>query len=671
MITVRREERLVTLLVDCEWRESFVADYQNDSVYERQQSPLVRESSLAFSSSDGDNYAYTSSEYNESPNFVHLPDSRDSGAFDYPSRSPNPKQHFIDHGASSVNYPQRYVPPHLPILYPSNSNSVGEMPLHLFPQREERSFRTANAHYAPYPASSHDPLGRDASAFPLSKAFPSSQEYYRPYPQYGPGSLHPHAANPSPAYAYPVYADAYPAEVYDEYPAEVYGEYPESRVGALRRVRTPDASRRPHVAASLPSQYAVLNSPRSRTPPHALVRTPSRAVVRMGPNGSPLAESVRFAKSVSPPRYNSAVDRTDWMDRGDLLDSNSRVDRLDRVDRSDHFDQSDRFDRFDRYDRPDQDIKHTRFNRADRSDRASRGDGPSLTPFLTLPLWDIALYSQLRRDGALKLVEAETVPRPSEAQLKAAMDEAIESKRQGFLNRARAAFLELSCRCAWSVQVWLEFGRLELECGDFRSAQRVLLSGLAYHPQSDLLLQKLLRVDEKLRDVASLRATVNKLITANTQKSLRVAVEGVLAAARLGYRQYAHLLFDTITRCHRYALGVFYLQWLYFDRRCGPYAALLPRCQSLLRRFARYGPLWFEYLDLLEHDFTLNLRRGVAQRCVDVAAYEEAVARALGSLTSDVAWRVHFTAVLFLHRVLILVREAAAVNVGAFRRLDA
>ena len=232
MITVRREERLVTLLVDCGWRESCVADYQNDSVYERQQSPLVRKSSQAFSSSDGENYAYTSSEYNESPNFVHFPNSRDSGAFDYPSRIPNPKQHFVDYGESSVNHPQRYVPPHLSILYPSNSNPVGEMPLHLFPQREEPSFRTAGTHYAPYSASSHDPLGRDASAFPLSKAFPSSQEYYRPYshaiapaPQYGPGSFHPHAADPSPADAYPIYADAYPAGVYDEYPAELYDEY--------------------------------------------------------------------------------------------------------------------------------------------------------------------------------------------------------------------------------------------------------------------------------------------------------------------------------------------------------------------------------------------------------------------------------------------------------------
>lgn len=54
---------------------------------------------------------------------------------------------------------------------------------------------------------------------------------------------------------------------------------------------------------------------------------------------------------------------------------------------------------------------------------------------------------------------------------------------------------------------------------------------------------------------------------------------------------------------------------------------------------------------------------------MDVSAYEEAVTRALGSLTSDVAWRVHFTAVLFLHRVLILVREATFVNVGAFHHL--
>ena len=52
-----------------------------------------------------------------------------------------------------------------------------------------------------------------------------------------------------------------------------------------------------------------------------------------------------------------------------------------------------------------------------------------------------------------------------------------------------------------------------------------------------------------------------------------------------------------------------------------------------------------------------------------MSAYEEAVTRALGSLTSDVAWRVHFTAVLFLHRVLILVREATFVNVGAFHHL--
>ena len=286
--------------------------------------------------------------------------------------------------------------------------------------------------------------------------------------------------------------------------------------------------------------------------------------------------------------------------------------------------------------------------------------------FLTLPLWGIREYQELSQKGLLRITQRVNPNRTlsaEEKELDLRMLRGIELKREGFPRRARIVFLDLASEQPLFIPVWIEFYRMEIECGEYLSAHLILKSALAYHPKNELLLQKLIRVDEKLMDVASLMYTVEELVQMDTQKSLRTAMEGVASLARLGYQQFAASVYERVISNPRFSLGNFFLEFMNFEKHCGWYYELLRLSQTALQRYFKYGPLWFYCFTLIEHYYTLMWRRDVVANRVDCRVYDEYMKKAVGCLTNDILWRVFFVQIQFCNRAVLHVRDVVSQRV--------
>ena len=287
--------------------------------------------------------------------------------------------------------------------------------------------------------------------------------------------------------------------------------------------------------------------------------------------------------------------------------------------------------------------------------------------FLTLPLWGIREYQELSQKGLLRITQRvnpnRTLSAEEEKELDLRMLRGIELKREGFPRRARIVFLDLASEQPLFIPVWIEFYRMEIECGEYLSAHLILKSALAYHPKNELLLQKLIKVDEKLMDVASLMYTVEELVQMDTQKSLRTAMEGVASLARLGYRQFAASVYERVINNPRFSLGNFFLEFMNFEKHCGWYYELLRLSQTALQRYFKYGPLWFYCFTLIEHYYTLMWRRDVVANRVDCRVYDEYMKKAVGCLTNDILWRVFFVQIQFCNRAVLHVRDVVSQRV--------
>ena len=287
--------------------------------------------------------------------------------------------------------------------------------------------------------------------------------------------------------------------------------------------------------------------------------------------------------------------------------------------------------------------------------------------FLTLPLWGIREYQELSQKGLLRITQRvnpnRTLSAEEEKELDLRMLRGIELKREGFPRRARIVFLDLASEQPLFIPLWIEFYRMEIECGEYLSAHLILKSALAYHPKNELLLQKLIKVDEKLMDVASLMYTVEELVQMDTQKSLRTAMEGVASLARLGYRQFAASVYERVINNPRFSLGNFFLEFMNFEKHCGWYYELLRLSQTALQRYFKYGPLWFYCFTLIEHYYTLMWRRDVVANRVDCRVYDEYMKKAVGCLTNDILWRVFFVQIQFCNRAVLHVRDVVSQRV--------
>ena len=249
--------------------------------------------------------------------------------------------------------------------------------------------------------------------------------------------------------------------------------------------------------------------------------------------------------------------------------------------------------------------------------------------------------------------------------LKECVEEAVELKHRCRLRAARGRFVELALERPAEVQVWLEFVRFEMECGEFRNAARVVAAGLALHPGSLPLLQRKIRVAERLRSAREIEAAAAELRGQDTQRALKASLDAYRALARLGELGKAREGFEAVLQQPRFAAGNFVLEWLQFET---PRAAFGEQVQCALRaleQFPKYGPLWFEVLDRLEHACLLQWEAEGFRGRVESPLYLSVAKRAVEALTLDVLWRAFFFRMQFFGRCLMCLQRNVMRQVGS------
>lgn len=254
---------------------------------------------------------------------------------------------------------------------------------------------------------------------------------------------------------------------------------------------------------------------------------------------------------------------------------------------------------------------------------------------------------------------------PSEEEsIRKRIDDGIEKKKNCQFLKARTVFIELVLEYPHCLQIWLEFTRLEMECGEYNNAAMVLDAALLQHNHNELLLQKKIRVEERLNHIKPIINIIKELKTVDTQKSLKIIMEAIAVIARMGYERRAMIFYRKIVQVSRFFTGNFFMELMLFEEHYGDYEKLLRMIPIALEKYPKYGPLWFYCFELEEHDCMTKWTRHDLNSRVSFNRYEEYMKKAVSCLTSDLLWKVYLIRIQFWYRSILYLRAVTLKEVG-------
>jgi la-related protein 1 len=241
------------------------------------------------------------------------------------------------------------------------------------------------------------------------------------------------------------------------------------------------------------------------------------------------------------------------------------------------------------------------------------------------------------------------------------------AKRENRIEEARRLYRRVCHLQPHASQGWLEYSKMEEECGDMDAAARVLEKGLLFCEYSENLLARAMRHAERKGDLGGARQLLSRLRHVGIDKVWRTVLEGALLEARAGNDAVARKVFQYLIG-HVPWYGPIYNEAFRLEEKCEQHAAALSIVERGLTEIPRYGPLWFGAFRLCERLDMEAGREALARGQVpDLVRTREVISRALGSISKELIWKVHFEAAQIEERAASL---AAVVRVLARAGLD-
>ena len=222
------------------------------------------------------------------------------------------------------------------------------------------------------------------------------------------------------------------------------------------------------------------------------------------------------------------------------------------------------------------------------------------------------------------------------------------SKRDNKLEVARELFHQVCIMQPYASQAWLEYSKLEEECGNLTMCSQILAEGLKYCENNEHLLIRAIKYEEKLaqeeghNDLHRARELLASLKDFGVDKMWKVLLEGALMEARAGHICEARQILKFLMH-HVPWYGPLYLEAFVLERNSDHPHDALQIVERGLKEIPRYGPLWFgafrlcEGLDMGNNDF--HLPRTL-----------EMIERATKSISRELIWKVHLEAAQSLER---------------------
>ncbi len=216
------------------------------------------------------------------------------------------------------------------------------------------------------------------------------------------------------------------------------------------------------------------------------------------------------------------------------------------------------------------------------------------------------------------------------------------AKRSNRFEEARKLYKRVYKLQPYASQGWLEFSKLEEECGNMDACAKILATGLEYCEYSENLLTRAIKHEEKRGNLCRAREFLSRLKHVGIEKVWRTVLEGAMLEARAGNDVMARRVLKYLMH-HVPWYGPLYLEAYKLEKDLGHSKEALAVVERGLAAIPRYGPLWFGAFRLCEEldlqDKTYRLPQSMAM-----------IDRATLSISKELIWKVHLEAAQMLER---------------------
>ena len=238
---------------------------------------------------------------------------------------------------------------------------------------------------------------------------------------------------------------------------------------------------------------------------------------------------------------------------------------------------------------------------------------------------------------------------------KGGMEHALCLKKAGRVAEAREALRRLLAKYPKSSAICFEIVRIDMDTGCFSEAQ-TLLSEFRLVNAEERVLERLLRVDERMGDAPAILRLASALTASNNYSSVKVTVEACIHLAKLCHDFVAQQLFTSLIDRGCLKQGNLATMYASFLFRSVGIDASLRALESGVKTFPKHGPLWFFHFYLLEHQELMLWDGASMTDRLRPTALLSCYAASLRSVSVEMRWKVFYVAIQMILRTLVHLR---------------
>jgi len=187
---------------------------------------------------------------------------------------------------------------------------------------------------------------------------------------------------------------------------------------------------------------------------------------------------------------------------------------------------------------------------------------------------------------------------PEKIHYKIYLEMADLAKRENKFEKARELYQHVNSKQPYAYQGWLEYAKMEEECGHLFECQHILHKGLEFCTDEQLLT-KAIKHEERLGHLDVARHLLSPTRTQSIEKTWRTVLEGALMEARAGNTAVARKVFKFLMAKVPW-YGPIYFEATKFEEKNEEFDRAIDIVEKGLKAIPRYGPLWFNAFRLYE-----------------------------------------------------------------------
>ena len=232
------------------------------------------------------------------------------------------------------------------------------------------------------------------------------------------------------------------------------------------------------------------------------------------------------------------------------------------------------------------------------------------------------------------------------------------AKRSNRYIEARRLYQKVCEIQPYASQGWLEYSKLEEDCGFMNRVSNILHAGLEYCEYSETLLTRAVKHQERLGNLESAREVLARLKHVGIDKVWRTVLEGALLEARAGNHEMARRVLKYLMH-HVPWYGPLYLEAYKLERDQGHPLDAMHIVERGLTTLPRYGPLWFGAFRLYEEI-------DVAEGHFHLPRTMHMIDRAKSTISKELVWKLHLEAAQMLERTALAYVDGSGLDLDSY-----